>query len=78
MIPVEENKRLLMDNNEEGIDKFTAKEGMRYNYLDKSNFRRQPSTYGNLLKMKSWTQRPVDPDPYVDLGSKQKFSRRLM
>jgi len=37
-----------------------------------------PTTHGNLLRMKSWTQRPVDPLPYVIWGSWHKLSRRLM
>ena len=35
-------------------------------------------TYGNLLRMKSCTHNPVDPDPYVARGSKQRLSRMLM
>ena len=35
---------------------------------------REVGTYGNLLRQKSCTQKPVAPDPKWDSGSRQRFS----
>jgi hypothetical protein len=39
---------------------------------------RAANTYGILLRIKSCTQRPVDPEPYVDRGSRQRLSLKVM
>ena len=64
MVPMQEDERLLVNNDKEGIDKLAVngREGMRKESIVICWVFRN-LTYGNLLKIKSWTQRPVDPEP---------------
>lgn len=65
MVPMQEDERLLVNNDKEGINKLAVngRESVRKQDIITCWFFSKLETYGNLLKIKSWTQRPVDPEP---------------
>ena len=68
MVPVKKDKRLFVDDNEESVNKFAVYKQMKYDHAWAIHLNTIKScqlvlTHGNLLKTKSWTDRPVDPEP---------------
>jgi len=84
MIPMQEDKRFLVDDDKESINEFAAGERERVNnrLVHATSLQRisekAKATYGNLLRINSCTHNPVDPDPNVALGSRQRLSRILI
>jgi hypothetical protein len=71
VIPVQKDERLFMNDDKECIHKF-AEKMKTISEINKTRMtderlvpveKKRTITYGNLLKTKSWTQRPVDPEP---------------